>query len=84
MASQEPTVWLTLKGAAQMLGVRTHVIRRLLAMGEMYGVKIGGGIRVSRSSLQVYVESHSIYSPNRWVPRKRGGGLRLSDEGDAV
>ena len=67
---------LTVKQAAAALAVSQKLVRRLLAVGQLQGVRIGGAVRVVESGLHDYVERNRMAPatavlPSRPTPRRR-------------
>lgn len=52
-------VSMSVRGVADALGISTHVVRRLLADGELHGVKIRHEWRVFRVDLVAYLQRAS-------------------------
>lgn len=53
---RDAPVSLSVRGVAEALGISSHVVRQLLADGELHGVKIRHEWRVFRVDLVEYLE----------------------------
>ncbi len=54
-AAPAPTPLLTIQAVADLLGVSTRTVRRLIAAGALMPHRIGGSLRVSEDDLRAYL-----------------------------
>lgn len=56
MSSQEPL--LTVRELAELLGISTRSVHRLLSAGELTAVRVGQRLRFDPSDVRVYLDRH--------------------------
>ena len=69
-ARQEEVVqpaWLTYRQARVYAGLPRDALRRLIDAGEIRGVRLGRAVRISRASLDAYMEGQT------WQPEEEDG-----------
>lgn len=59
----EPTLLLTVAGAARIAVVSEKTIRRKIAAGDLKGCRVGASVRIQRDELERYLASSAPASP---------------------
>jgi len=62
---------LSVRSAAEPLGIAPRTLRDLIARGEVEAVRIGGAIRIRRSTVRALIQMGTSGTPNVSPPEAR-------------